>query len=163
MKKILRTSGGVFDADAIDKKIAETEKLTTAEDFWNDAEKAQKVMNDLKLLKGRVEPWRELLQKIDDIKTLYELGSEGGDESADTYNELAICQMETGDFSGARESLVDALNMDPDNTKIISNLGFLALKQGEEEEARKYFMTVLEIDSKDPVAAAELKKLEQEA
>ena len=68
-------SGGVFDAPAIDKKIAETEKLTAAEDFWNDVEKAQKVMNDLKLLKGRVEPWRELLQQIDDIKTLYELGS----------------------------------------------------------------------------------------
>lgn len=87
-------SGGVFDAPAIDKKIAETEKLTAAEDFWNDAEKAQKVMNDLKLLKGRVEPWRELLQKIDDIKTLYELGSEGGDDSVEEEirSELSECQ-----------------------------------------------------------------------
>ena len=47
-KKILKTFGGVFDAPAIDKKIKETEALTAAEDFWNDAEKAQKVMNDLK-------------------------------------------------------------------------------------------------------------------
>ena len=88
---------------------------------------------------------------------------EGGDESADTLNELAICQMETGDLDGAQESLVDALNMDPDNTKVISNLGFLSLKKGNAEEARKFFLTVLEIDSKDSVAAAELKKLEQEA
>ncbi|MCR5621042.1 MAG: tetratricopeptide repeat protein [Treponema sp.] len=88
---------------------------------------------------------------------------EGGDESADTYNELAICRMETGDLDGAQESLVDALNLDPDSTKIISNLGFLSLKRGNEEEARKYFMTVLEIDPKDPVAAAELEKLEREA
>ena len=34
-------SGGVFDAPAIDKKIKETEELTAAEGFWNDAEKAQ--------------------------------------------------------------------------------------------------------------------------
>ncbi len=88
---------------------------------------------------------------------------EGGDESADTCNELAICQMETGDLDGAQESLIDALNLDPDNTKVISNLGFLSLKRGNEEEARKYFMTVLDIDPKDPVAAAQLEKMELEA
>ena len=44
-------SGGVFDHDAIDRKIKETEKLTEAPDFWNDSENAQKVMNDLKYLK----------------------------------------------------------------------------------------------------------------
>ena len=105
------------------------------------------------------------LEHFSEAKMAFEKAREceGGDENADTCNELAICQMETGDFSGARESLIEALNMDPDNTKIISNLGFLSLKLGDEEEARKYFMTVLEIDSKDPVAAAELKKLEQEA
>lgn len=105
------------------------------------------------------------LEKFSEAMMAFEKAREceGGDESADTYNELAICQMETGDLDGAQESLIDALNLDPDNTKIISNLGFLSLKRGNEEEARKYFMTVLEIDPKDPVAAAELKRLEQEA
>lgn len=104
------------------------------------------------------------LEQFAEAKMAFEKAREceGGDESADTCNELAICQMETGDLDGAQESLIDALNLDPDNTKVISNLGFLALKRGEDEEARKYFLTVLEIDPKDPVAAAELKKMEQE-
>ncbi len=104
------------------------------------------------------------LEKFSEAKMAFEKAREceGGDENADTYNELAICQMETGDLSGAQESLVNALNLDPDNTKVISNLGFLALKRGQEEEARKYFLTVLEVDPKDPVAAAELKRMEME-
>lgn len=104
------------------------------------------------------------LERFSDAKQAFEKAREceGGDENADTLNELAICQMETGDFNGAKESLVDALNMDPDNTKIISNLGYLFLKMGNEAEARKYFMTVLEIDPKDPIASAQLKSMEQE-
>lgn len=104
------------------------------------------------------------LERFEDAKQAFEKAKEceGGDENADTFNELAICQMETGDYSGAQESLIDALNLDPDNTKVISNLGYLCLKQGDEAEARKYFMTVLEIDPDDPIAAQELKKLETE-
>lgn len=70
-----------LDAPVIDKKIAETEALTAAEGFWNDTDKAQKVMNDLKLLKGRVEPWREIISRVDDLETLYQLAVEGDDDS----------------------------------------------------------------------------------
>lgn len=104
------------------------------------------------------------LERFEDAMNAFEKAREceGGDESPDTLNELAICQMETGDFDGAQDSLIDALNMDPDNTKIISNLGYLFLKTGNQEEARKYFMTVLEIDPNDQIAQIELKKLEAE-
>ena len=104
------------------------------------------------------------LERFADAKQAFEKAREceGGDENSDTLNELAICQMETGDLSGAKESLIDALNMDPDNTKIISNLGYLFLKLGNESEARKYFMTVLELDPKDPIALAQLKSMEME-
>lgn len=104
------------------------------------------------------------LERFADAKQAFEKAREceGGDENSDTLNELAICQMETGDFAGAQESLIEALNMDPDNTKIISNLGFMFLKQGNEEEARKYFMTVLEIDPKDPIVLAQMKIMEQQ-
>ena len=76
-------SGGVFDHDAIDKKIKETEALTASPDFWNDSENAQKVVNQLKYLKGRVEPWRELIAQAEDLETLYELGIEGADQSVE--------------------------------------------------------------------------------
>lgn len=104
------------------------------------------------------------LERFAEAKQAFEKAQEcdGGDQNADTYNELAICQLETGDFDGAQDSLCDALNIDPDNTKVISNLGYLSLKRGDREEARKYFMTVLEIDPNDKIAIQQLKALEQE-
>lgn len=104
------------------------------------------------------------LERFSEARQAFEKAQEcdGGDQSADTYNELAICQLETGDLDGAQDSLCDALNLEPDNTKVISNLGYLSLKKGDKEEARKYFMTVLEIDPKDKIAIQQLKNLEQE-
>ncbi len=37
-------------------------------------------MNDIKMLKGRVEPWEELIQKVSDMETLYDLGIEENDQ-----------------------------------------------------------------------------------
>ena len=64
------------------------------------------------------------------------------------------------DFSGAKENLLKALSLAPENAKIISNLGCVALKEGEIEMARKYFSSVLEFEPNDAIAAAELAKLE---
>ena len=104
------------------------------------------------------------LGRFGDAKMAFEKAREceGGDENADTLNELAICQMETGQLDEARNTLVEALQMDPDSTKVISNLGFLSLKSGNEAEARQYFLTVLEIDPEDAIAKAELKELSKE-
>ena len=66
-------SGGVFDHAAIDKKIKDTEAMTAAPGFWNDTENAQRTMNELKYLKGRVEPWREHRQKSLRLFTTLEL------------------------------------------------------------------------------------------
>lgn len=85
---------------------------------------------------------------------------EGGDESADTLNELAICQMETGGLDDAKKTLEEALSMDPENTKIISNLGCLCLKLGQKDEARKYFEVVLETDPTDKIAASQIAMLD---
>jgi tetratricopeptide (TPR) repeat protein len=75
----------------------------------------------------------------------------GGDGS-DTRNELAICLMESGNLQGARRELEAALRDDPENIKIISNLGVLALKNGRADEAAAFFRTVLELDPHDPIA-----------
>jgi tetratricopeptide (TPR) repeat protein len=79
---------------------------------------------------------------------------ECGLDNADTRNELAICRMETGDYAGARQELETALRDDPDNVKIISNLGMLALKQGRNVEAEAFFRAALELDGSDPVSRA---------
>ncbi len=76
--------GGVFDADSVYKKIAEQEELTSSPNFWDDAKAAQKVMSRIKILKGRVEPWKELKAQIDDIEALYELAIESGEQGEES-------------------------------------------------------------------------------
>ncbi len=75
------------------------------------------------------------------------------DGEADVFNELAICQMELGKLEASRQSLARALKLEPENVKIIANLGILALKMHNEEEAIAFFRAAREIDPEDPVAA----------
>jgi Flp pilus assembly protein TadD len=75
-----------------------------------------------------------------------------GGGNSDTRNEFAICLMELGDLHGARRELEIALHGDPENVKIISNLGVLALRNGNNDEAAAFFRAVLEFDPNDPLA-----------
>lgn len=84
----------------------------------------------------------------------------GADQNSDTYNELAICFMEQGKIDEAKKALVTAFSISPEDTKVISNLGFLCLKQDDKAEAQKYFTAVLEFDPNDKIAINELAKLE---
>lgn len=75
-----------------------------------------------------------------------------GAQEADTYNEMAICQIELNDLSGARASLEQALRIEPENVKIIANLGALAYRLGRKGEASGFFRSALEIDPDDELA-----------
>ena len=86
----------------------------------------------------------------------------GGDKNSDTLNELALCLIQLEEFSLAKKYLLDAFALSPESTKIISNLGYLALAEGNKQEARNYFAAVLEYDPNDKIAATELLKLEKE-
>lgn len=102
------------------------------------------------------------LGRYDDALQAFEksLTCEDGETQADTYNELAICWMERGDTAKAKKCLETALARDPENTKIISNLGFLALKEGDPALAARYFQIVLEYAPNDTIARSELEKLD---
>ena len=101
------------------------------------------------------------LERFEDAKQAFlEALKNGGDKNADTYNELSLCLVAEHKFDEAKSALKKALAIDSDSTKILSNLGYIALAQDDKEEARKYFSIVLELDPKDVIAAAELLKLE---
>ena len=101
------------------------------------------------------------LGRYKDAQTAFSQALEcGGDSNSDTYNELAICYLELGNLKEAEKSLLKAFALSPEDTKIISNLGYLKLKQGDKEQAQKYFSTVLEFAPNDAIAASELAKLE---
>lgn len=82
-----------------------------------------------------------------------------GSTETDTLNELAICLMETGDLTGSRRELMKALRIEPENTKILSNLGIVSMKEDKVEEAVGYFEAVRTIEPEDPIAAKYLEIL----
>ncbi|MCL2093844.1 MAG: tetratricopeptide repeat protein [Treponema sp.] len=91
---------------------------------------------------GRYQDALEALQKAAEL----------GDQSCDLSNEIAICQMELGNLKEARKELERALRKEGENIKIISNLGVLALKSGNTEEAQAFFRTILALDPHDSLA-----------
>ena len=54
--------------------------------FWDDSEKAEKVVLEIKRLKSQYEPWEELLQNIEDLEVMYDLSIEAND--AETFREF---------------------------------------------------------------------------
>ena len=114
--------GGVFDPDSIDQKIKEKESLTTAPGFWDDQQKAQRVMNDIKLLKGRVEPWRKLISDVSDMEAMYELGEETGDDSV----EAELKEMyDSAKVEFEKQSILNLLSGEVDK-----NCAFLTIHSG---------------------------------
>lgn len=102
------------------------------------------------------------LERFEDAEQAFrEALKYGRDTNADTYNELALCLIQEKKFDEAKENLLKAFELEPESPKIISNLGYLALAQGDKTAARNYFTTVLEYDPKDKIAANELMKLEK--
>jgi len=101
------------------------------------------------------------IRKFDAARQAFEkaLSCEGG-KTSDTYNELSICLVETGDTQGARKLLEEALSKDAENTKIMSNLAYLYLREGNPSKAAAYFQAVLEYDPDDKIALAELERME---
>ncbi|MDR2518451.1 MAG: tetratricopeptide repeat protein [Spirochaetaceae bacterium] len=75
-----------------------------------------------------------------------------GGNTRDVRNERAICLMEAGDIKGARRELEACLRENPEDVKILSNLGALSLKKGDHTEAAGFFRAALDLDPTDPVA-----------
>ena len=79
--------GGVFEqpqrgsGKSIKEHIEELEEEAGKAEFWNDPSKAEKAMGELKALKNRYEPWKNLKAESEDLLTLLELAGEAGDES----------------------------------------------------------------------------------
>ena len=75
--------GGDFDTADLKRQAVELEKESGDPDFWNDREKAEKKLAQLKRLKNKFEPWEKLVEDLEDVKALFELASEEGDESVE--------------------------------------------------------------------------------
>ena len=78
-----------------------------APDFWNDQEKAQEVVAELKRLRGMLKPFDEAIQAAEDLETMLEMAAEEGAEE-DAASEFAA---EVPEQLRRVERLVEALEL----------------------------------------------------
>ena len=76
----------LFDIDGLKKEAEKLEKETYNEGFWNDTNRAQKIMQKLSSLKEQIKVYEELLNSIEDLEVLIELALE--EEDFETYEEI---------------------------------------------------------------------------
>jgi len=62
--------GGLFDLAAKMSRIAELEQAMARPGFWDDQEKAQKVVKEISSLKGPAASFARLQRPFDDLKVL---------------------------------------------------------------------------------------------
>ncbi|MEZ6003041.1 MAG: peptide chain release factor 2 [Planctomycetota bacterium] len=70
----------VFDYAKKAQRTAEIEELQNSSDFWNDTEKSQALIQELKGLRLTVEPIRKTEQAFEDMDVLAEMAAELGEE-----------------------------------------------------------------------------------
>ncbi|MFO8172960.1 MAG: peptide chain release factor 2 [Longimicrobiales bacterium] len=66
-------SGGIFDLPTRETRLKELEEAMTEPGFWENQERAREIIDEANVLKGWVEPWKELSQRTSDLKEMAEL------------------------------------------------------------------------------------------
>jgi len=73
--------GGLFDLDLKLEQIADYEEKMSAPDFWDDNERAQKLIAEANAVKSVVEQFEALSREYEDLVVMAELVEEENDES----------------------------------------------------------------------------------
>ncbi|MDO5014786.1 MAG: peptide chain release factor 2 [Clostridia bacterium] len=70
-----------LDIEKSKTKLAQLQKQTAENDFWNDTENSAKVLKEIGQFKNKIEAYEELKTSFDDTQALVELVEEENDES----------------------------------------------------------------------------------
>ena len=106
--------GDSMSVERLRAEIAEKEKLTQVDNFWNDAEKSSKLLQEIKGLKSKVGDYDDLRSRAEDALTLCEMAIEEEDESETEVIEAELAEM-TKDEENMRLSLLLAGQYDEHN------------------------------------------------
>ena len=82
MEDVVKELGNQLRIEEARERSAELERETMVQDFWNDAEKSSKKLQEIKQLKDKVESYEELCTKLEDTLMLCEMAIEENDESS---------------------------------------------------------------------------------
>ncbi|WP_207645438.1 peptide chain release factor 2 [Romboutsia lituseburensis] len=94
MSSNIEEMGFLFDIASLNTRIKENEEKMNEQDFWNDNDAAQKILQENKSLKETVEEYNTLVSSLEEIEVLIELGLEENDESIEKEIEESISKLE---------------------------------------------------------------------
>ena len=83
-----------FDVAADEQRLLELEGQSVEPDFWNDADNARAVMQEIAAVRDRVDTWRGLERRVRDTAELLELAIAEGDESVAEGAEADLAEVE---------------------------------------------------------------------
>lgn len=71
----------LFDLASLEVKLKEMEELSHVDNFWEDHEKAQKLLKEKKVVENKINDYKKLFGELQDIYVLIELADEEEDDS----------------------------------------------------------------------------------
>ncbi|HYR56975.1 MAG TPA: peptide chain release factor 2 [Chthoniobacteraceae bacterium] len=92
--------GGIFDFPKLQARLAELEGLMAEPDFWANKERAQKQVEEVSTLRGKITPLLALETQIEELPVLIDLARESGDaaSAAEVFKEHAAIEKALADF-----------------------------------------------------------------
>jgi peptide chain release factor 2 len=92
--------GGIFDFAKLQARLAEIEGQMAEADFWTNKERAQKLVEEVSTLRGKITPLLALERQIEDLPVLIELAQEARDaeSAAEVAKEYAAIEKGLADF-----------------------------------------------------------------
>lgn len=96
LKEKLDQMEASLEVPAKEEKIAELEYKMGEPTFWDDAEEAQKINQELNDVKISVDKFKSLKAKFEDAQTLWEMAMEDGDESLEEEIKDALDKVADG-------------------------------------------------------------------
>ncbi|WP_110521934.1 peptide chain release factor 2 [Borreliella burgdorferi] len=108
-----------LDKNEIQAKIEKYEKEINQKNFWNDPKRAQEVIKAQSILKNKIDPWEELVNKIKDLSDLCEIA-----ENEKDTNGLEI------EFNTLEKQYKDLLTISYFKEELDANNAFLTIHSG---------------------------------
>ncbi len=105
-----------------EQRIQELEREMEAPDFWNDPERSQKMMKELKSKKDDVAVFSSLTSMVDDLEVLLEMGYEENDASLIPEIETLLAEFEQT-FDGIRMKTLLSGEFDANNAIVTLHAG----------------------------------------
>ncbi len=90
--------------------------------FWDNPEAAKPVISEMKVLKATIDPVEAMLAGLSDCRTMYELGTEAGDEATLLEADAMLTDLESKAERIELQSLLDA-RVDPYNCFVTIQAG----------------------------------------